>query len=190
MTDLVDLRKLLKLDYIESDQTKITDLEFYFWQKKNKDQKFFEPEYEGKFSQYYGSVENSFYHNWDLRDYPFDEQKIVIRFIAQQDSSIVRLNESKEFPASFSKNMIGLKDGYKIDRINYFNTYVSSGIYDFFSPTSSMRYQIFPTGNFEIVISRDGSWLFLKLFLEIPLFLNLSHNCAIHLQTGLTGVLD
>ena len=33
--------------------------------------------YEGKFSQYYGSVENSFYHNWDLRDYPFDEQKIV-----------------------------------------------------------------------------------------------------------------
>lgn len=165
MTDLVDLRKLLNLDYIESDQTKITDLEFYFWQKKNKDQKFFEPGYEGKFSQYYGSVENSFYHNWDLRDYPFDEQKIVIRFIAQQDSSIVRLNESKEFPASFSKNMIGLKDGYKIDRINYFNTYVSSGIYDFFSPTSSMRYQIFPTGNFEIVISRDGSWLFLKLFL-------------------------
>ncbi|MEE3034408.1 MAG: hypothetical protein VX325_00990 [Bacteroidota bacterium] len=164
-TDLVDLRKLLKLDYIASDQTKITDLEFYFWQRKNKDQLFFEPGYMGKFSQYYGSVENSFYHNWDLRDYPFDKQKIVIRFVAQQDSSIVRLTQSKEFPASFSKNMIGLKDGYNIDKINYFNTYVSSGIYDFFSPTSKMRYQIFPTGNFEIVISRDGSWLFMKLFL-------------------------
>ena len=80
-SDITDLRKIINLDYISSDQTKISNLELDF----------FNPTLGG--SQYSSSVENSFYHNWDLRNYPFDKQKIIIRFIAEQDSSIISLYE-------------------------------------------------------------------------------------------------
>ena len=147
--DITDLRKIIKLDYISSDQTKISDLKLDF----------FNPNVGG--AQYSSSVENSFYHNWDLRNYPFDKQKIIIRFIAEQDSSIISLYESKKYPASFNKEMIGLKDGYKIDEINFFKSYRSTGIF----LQQPYRMVIYPIGNFEIIISREGSWLFIKLFL-------------------------
>ena len=147
--DITDLRKIIKLDYISSDQTKISDLKLDF----------FNPNVGG--AQYSSSVENSFYHNWDLRNYPFDKQKIIIRFIAEQDSSIISLYESKKYPASFNKEMIGLKDGYKIDEINFFKSYRSTGIF----LQQPYRMLIYPIGNFEITISREGSWLFIKLFL-------------------------
>ena len=147
--DITDLRKIIKLDYISSDQTKISDLKLDF----------FNPNVGG--AQYSSSVENSFYHNWDLRNYPFDKQKIIIRFIAEQDSSIISLYESKKYPASFNKEMIGLKDGYKIDEINFFKSYRSTGIF----LQQPYRMVIYPIGNFEITISREGSWLFIKLFL-------------------------
>ena len=57
--------------------------------------------------------------------------------------------------------MIGLKDGYKIDEINFFKSYRSTGTF-FQQP---LRMKIYPIGNFEIIISREGSWLFIKLFL-------------------------
>ena len=148
-SDITDLRKIINLDYISSDQTKIRNLELDF----------FNPTLGG--SQYSSSVENSFYHNWDLRNYPFDKQKIIIRFIAEQDSSIISLYESKEYPASFNKEMIGLKDGYKIDEINFFKSYRSSGTF----AQQPSRMIVYPIGNFEITISREGSWLFIKLFL-------------------------
>ena len=148
-SDITDLRKIINLDYISSDQTKISNLELDF----------FNPTLGG--SQYSSSVENSFYHNWDLRNYPFDKQKIIIRFIAEQDSSIISLYESKEYPASFNKEMIGLKDGYKIDEINFFKSYRSSGTF----AQQPSRMIVYPIGNFEITISREGSWLFIKLFL-------------------------
>ena len=147
--DITDLRKIIKLDYISSDQTKISDLKLDF----------FNPNVGG--AQYSSNVENSFYHNWDLRNYPFDKQKIIIRFIAEQDSSIISLYESKKYPASFNKEMIGLKDGYKIDEINFFKSYRSTGIF----LQQPYRMVIYPIGNFEITISREGSWLFIKLFL-------------------------
>jgi hypothetical protein len=148
-SDITDLRKIIKLDYVSSDQTKISDLKLDF----------FNPTVGG--AQYSSSVENSFYHNWDLRNYPFDKQKILIRFLAEQDSSIVSLSESKRYPASYNKEMIGLKDGYKIDEINFFKSYRSTGTF-FQQP---LRMRIYPIGNFEIIISREGSWLFIKLFL-------------------------
>jgi len=61
--------------------------------------------------------------------------------------------------------MIGLKDGYKIDEINFFKSYQSTGVFNSFSPKKTERVLVSPIGNFEIIISREGSWLFVKLFL-------------------------
>ena len=60
--------------------------------------------------------------------------------------------------------MTGLKDGFQIEKI----TFKSSFEEDFnelsLSPTLTRKI-INPIGVYEIIISRNGSWLFLKLFL-------------------------
>ena len=64
-------------------------------------------------------MEGSFYHNWDLRDYPFDEQKVKVRFKSKLDSTIFKFNDSKRYPSDFNKNMTGLKDGFQIEKITF-----------------------------------------------------------------------
>ena len=55
-----------------------------------------------------GYVENIFYHKWDLRNYPFDNQKLKINFITEKDTSVLRINENKYFSiAIFGKPNVG-----------------------------------------------------------------------------------
>ena len=149
--NISDIRENVKVDYINSDQTKASEL--VYDSIKN-----------SLGYMYEGSLESSFYHNWDLRDYPFDNQKIQVRFMSSLDSTIFKFNESEKFPATFNKKMVGLKDGYKIKEIT-FNTDYTNGWEELdISPTLT-RNIIYPIGVFNIIVSREGSWLFIKLFL-------------------------
>ena len=57
----------------------------------------------------------------------------------------------------------GLSMGQKVEKVNFYTEYYNSGESVQFSP-SVLRELIYPIGVFEIVVSRAGSLLFLKLF--------------------------
>ena len=42
--------------------------------------------------------------NWNLRDYPFDDQKLKFKFTTKVDTSIIKLKPSKFFESRFSRN--------------------------------------------------------------------------------------
>jgi tetratricopeptide (TPR) repeat protein len=149
--NISDIRENVKVDYINSDQTKASEL--VYDSIKN-----------SLGYMYEGSLESSFYHNWDLRDYPFDDQKVQVRFKSSLDSTIFKFNESEKFPATFNKKMVGLKDGYKIKEIT-FNTDYTNGWEELSISPTLRRNIIYPIGVFNIIVSREGSWLFIKLFL-------------------------
>ena len=150
--DITDLRETVRVDYVNSDQTRVNELTY----NPNKD------EITGHV--YEGSLESTFYHNWDLRDYPFDKQKVEIRFKSTLDSTVFKFNDSKRFPAAFNKEMKGLKDGFEIEEITFKNEYTNGWDELKLSPTLT-RNIIYPIGTFNVIISRSGSWLFFKLFI-------------------------
>ena len=77
-----------------------------------------------------------------------------------QDTSIVRLNQSKEFKSSINKNITDLIDGYEITGVSHSNQFRTG-----FSKTiSGGKALVFDTLVYEININRDGSFLYFKLF--------------------------
>ena len=151
LNELTDLRETVYVDYIKSNETRINDLKYDFFEETSG-------------HQYSGSLEGSFYHNWDLRDYPFDNQKVKVRFKSNLDSTIFKFKESKRFPSDYNKNMTGLKDGFEIENISFKNDFEEDFNEIDLSPTLTRKI-INPIGVYEILISRSGSWLFIKLFL-------------------------
>ena len=151
LSELTDLKKTVYIDYINSDDTRIDELKYDHFDQNTG-------------HQYSGSMEGSFYHNWDLRDYPFDEQKVTVRFKSRLDSTIFKFNDSKRYPSDFNKNMTGLKDGFQIEKITFKNYFEEDFNEISLSPTLTRKI-VNPIGVYEIIISRNGSWLFLKLFL-------------------------
>jgi len=150
LSSLTDLESTVTVQYVKSEETRIDKLEY---------------SYHSAFGHYYtGSVQSSFYHNWQLRDYPLDEQHIQVRFLSSLDSTIFKFRESQKFPAEFVENMIGLSEGYQIEEINFHQEFQESWEEIELSP-SLTRKKINPVGVFDIVVSRTGSGLIIKLFL-------------------------
>ncbi len=150
LTMLTNLIQSVEVDYINSDETKIEEMI-----------------YDGETTLghfYKGHIESSFYHNWKLRDYPFDKQRVQIRFISDLDSTIFRFRESEKYQADFVKNLPGLKDGFTIEDIEFHQEFKETWEEIEISPTLT-RKKISPVGVFEIIVSRSGSGLVIKLFL-------------------------
>ena len=130
--------------------------------------------------RYVKEIENKFYHKWDLREYPFDKQKIRFSFTSRYDTSYVRIKNSKKFFSESNEYLPNLKDGFVIDTILFKEEFIKSeiiepfdeGIYDYQGGVE--RNEVRSRGVFEVVISRQGSWLFFKLFLGSFLSLILS----------------
>jgi len=112
---------------------------------------------------YSGYIETDFFHNWDLKEYPFDKQKLQFQIGISIDSSIVRLNQSNFYKSSFKK-VKGLKEGYKIEKIEIEEIFKEQVAEETFYP-GVIRKEVYPIANYNIIISRSGGWLFLKLFL-------------------------
>ena len=109
------------------------------------------------------NYKNVFNHKWNLREYPFDEQYLKIKFITSRDTSLVRIKESESFPPSFNELMDNFKDGYKILDITSETTYFETPYEAEFSP-GEIRKEIGTKVTFNILIDRSGSYLFTKLF--------------------------
>jgi|TARA_B110000238_G_scaffold57306_1_gene62627 hypothetical protein len=130
--------------------------------------------------RYVKEMENKFHHKWDLRKYPFDKQKIRFSFTSLYDTSYVRIKNSKKFISSANEYLPNLKDGFVIDTILFKEEFIKSeiiepfddGIYDYQGGTE--RNEVRSRGVYEVVLSRQGSWLFFKLFLGSFLSLILS----------------
>ena len=112
---------------------------------------------------YSGYIETDFFHNWNLKEYPFDTQKLQFKIGANIDTSIVRLNQSRFFKSTFT-NVKGLKEGYQIDAIEFEEQFNEQTNEETFFP-GVIRKAVYPVANYSIVISRSGGWLFVKLFL-------------------------
>jgi len=133
-----------------------------------------------KSSRYVKEIENKFYHKWDLRKYPFDQQKIRFSFTSLYDSSYVRIKNSENFISAANEILPNLKDGFVIDTIIFKEEFSKSeiiepfddGIYNF--QGGKERNEVRSRGVYEVVLSREGSWLFFKLFLGSFLSLLLS----------------
>ena len=97
------------------------------------------------------------FHNWDLRKYPFDIQKL--RFTARSfiDTSLIRFRQDKIHPSVFSINN-DLKTGFEIKEIIFKEEIVDNLVGD---GNINSKYS---QAVHEIIISRTGSWLFIKLF--------------------------
>ena len=113
------------------------------------------------------------FHNWDLREYPFDIQNIKVEFESTLDTTVLKFFSAANDPLQSkildqilvtNKNMEGLKAGYNVDKINFNIKYKEGKAEEQFSPFIS-RKPVYSVGEFEIIISREGSWLLIKLFL-------------------------
>ena len=115
-----------------------------------------------------------FNHTFSLRDFPFDEQKILLRVTIDGDSSVYRFNERKIESDIF--NVRGLDEGYFADRITYSLGYQKTSDFKYFSP-GDKRALVKPYIEYNIIVSRKGSLLFIKLFLGTFLGVLMSLSC-------------
>ena len=150
---LFDFEKIIGPIYVSSDRLNETKLKYEGYDDINITNEVI----------YSGFIKTDFFHNWNLKEYPFDTQKLQFQIRADIDTSIVRLNQSKFFKSSFS-NVKGLKEGYKIDKIEFEEKFNEQSNEETFFP-GVIRKAIYPVANYSIVISRSGGWLFVKLFL-------------------------
>ena len=116
----------------------------------------------------YKSLYARFDHNWNLQNYPFDKQELKIKFKSDYDSVYVKI-----FPASGKFYDIGnldqLKQGFKVDTITINKNYEivpNDPLFAFNEKGEKVkeRDKIVEELSFNIMLGRDGSWLYLKLF--------------------------
>ena len=147
--------KYLRLIYPESDQTYVSDIFF--------DDKFKYPKIIDSVSQWSTYNEVELPHKWNLRDYPFDNQILKIIFRSTEDTSVVRLNESKQFPPKINpKRFKYLLDGFNIRSMITTKEYVESSVVSEY--VEGQRSAIYENLIFNINVDRKGSYLFFKLF--------------------------
>ena len=150
---LFDLEKRISPFYVSSDRLYEQDLKYQGYDDINITDEVI----------YSGYIETDFFHNWNLKEYPFDTQYLQFQIGANIDTSIVRLNQSRFFKSTFS-NVKGLKEGYQIDAIEFEEKFNEQTNEETFFP-GVIRKAVYPVANYSIVISRSGGWLFVKLFL-------------------------
>lgn len=113
--------------------------------------------------QYNLILENNFPHYWNLRDFPFDQQLLKIKFEGMEDTSMMDINMYRNLPSTINKIDLGLKDGYSTNDIYTIKSYKEINLLDEFN--GIYRNKVIPVLSFIIPIDRTGSWLFIKLFL-------------------------
>ena len=103
--------ELVKIVYEgNQDDTSVSDIKY--------DGKYYYPIEKDSVNQWSQEFQTKKFLNWRMHDYPFDIQKLTVRLEATVDTTLVRLRESKDFPASFSNNL-SLPEGYEISSIDF-----------------------------------------------------------------------
>ena len=112
----------------------------------------------------YHTLYAQFDHNWNVRNYPFDSPELKLQFESVYDSSFIVLDAKIKNFASFSDKLENLKDGFVVKSISNSKDHVSDDN-DLLTYSADSRNIIRERLTFFINLDRDGSWLYLKLFL-------------------------
>jgi len=110
-------------------------------------------------------VEAPFDINWDLRDYPLDKQELKFKFTTIVDTTIIKLKPSKIFPSSYNTSLENLKEGFNVEGISYSYKYNQDNSDLIMTSPGELRGMVTETLEVILTLDRQGSWLFLKLFL-------------------------
>ena len=110
-------------------------------------------------------VDAPFDINWNLRDFPFDKQELKFKFTTTLDTTVIKLRPSKKFPSSFSNTLENLKDGYNVGGLSYNYSYNQDKSNLILISPGERRGIVTETLEIILTLDRQGSWLFLKLFL-------------------------
>lgn len=102
-------------------------------------------------------------HKWNLRDFPFDTQKLNFSFITQVDTSAIRINHNPDKLNNFKNNNEFLSDGYKVEKMYHVTSYVEGSEKILVAP-NTRRNIVFQKLTYVLELSRGGSWLYIKLF--------------------------
>lgn len=159
--DLAHSEGLFYVDYKENSLTSKIEQEDKLFKRSEYDYLF----YDGFFSKSVKLIEAPFDHNWDLRNFPFDKQELKYRFTTLMDTSAVRLRPSAKFPSTFNSPMRNLREGFHIKEIKHNYTYNTDSHDLLLISPSVRRPQVTETLEIILVLDRQGSWLFLKLFM-------------------------
>ena len=147
--------EFVTLSYPESDRAYVGYLNF--------NDKFKYPKIKDSVSQWDSYCEVELPHKWNLRNYPFDTQKLKIIFETIDDTSVVKIAPSVQFPPDINqKNFKFLLDGFKIRNLTIEKEYFKSGI--IVDHVEGSRSSIYERLIFNINIDRTGSFLYFKLF--------------------------
>ena len=103
--------------------------------------------------------------NWNLRDFPFDKQELKFKFTTTLDTTVIKLRPSKIFPSSYNSNPENLKDGYNVEGLSYNYSYNQDDSNLILISPGERRGIVTETLEIILTLDRQGSWLFLKLFL-------------------------
>ena len=145
----------LGLIFPESDR-KYVSMSFF-------DGKFKYPKIIDSLSQWSSYNEVELPHKWNLRDYPFDKQILKIIFQSSEDTSVVRLNESYQFPPKINPEKFKyLLDGFNIRNMTTTKEYVESAVVSNY--VEGQRTAVYENLIFNIDVDREGSYLYFKLF--------------------------
>ena len=150
-----DPNEFVRLIYPENDKKYFRGWEY--------DGPFYDSTKLDSFNFWHNYVESEFPVKWNLRNYPFDKQKLSFIFESREDTSFIRLSESKLFPPKIKKDkFIFLKDGFTITNFTTEKKYIENPYFAEYA--DGERNQIAEQLIFNIEINRSGSFLFFKLF--------------------------
>jgi hypothetical protein len=110
-------------------------------------------------------IEAPFDLNWDLKNFPFDKQKLKFKFITTVDTSIIKLRPSIKFPSGYNSPLENLKEGFNVEGISYEYKYNNDESDLIRTSPNTTRGIVTETLEIILTLDRQGSWLFLKLFL-------------------------
>tara|TARA_B110000902_G_C14275503_1_gene574772 strand:+ start:1141 stop:2253 length:1113 start_codon:yes stop_codon:yes gene_type:complete len=102
-------------------------------------------------------------HKWDLRDYPFDVQKLKYIYDSSIDTSVLKMVASVDNPSTApDSNFLFIQDGLQVTGIESESRYIKGFVRDEF--IEGARSEIYQRLIFNVNVERKGSYLYFKLF--------------------------
>ena len=110
-----------------------------------------------------GFYQNLIYHKWDLKNYPFDTQKLKIEFQVFADTSVRVIKNSEKFE-SILLDKSSIIDGWQYEGISADVYYKEEPTYTKIPTNLGERNAVTSVISYYISLKRDGLFLYFKLF--------------------------
>ena len=110
-----------------------------------------------------GFYKNLIYHKWDLKNYPFDTQKLKIEFQSVRDTSLAVIKSSEKYK-SVLLDKSSIIDGWYFEGITSEVNYREEPTFTKIETNKGQRNVVTSVISFYINLKRDGLFLYFKLF--------------------------